>query len=58
LVFREGSYGDLLLVADVAPFRVGPAGAGEAIDGDGLGIDVDRSHVEEFVSDAFEVSNS
>lgn len=55
LMFCEGSYGDLLLAADVAQCRVGPGGVGPALQGDGLGLDVEHAAIAEYVTESFAV---
>jgi muconate cycloisomerase len=50
LRFAEGSYGKLLLEADVSDaMDLRPGGWGPAIDRDGLGIDVDLARIEPYV---------
>jgi muconate cycloisomerase len=55
ITFCEGSYGDLLLAADVAPFGIGAGGLGAAIEGVGLGIDVDPTRVAAHVTECVEL---
>jgi muconate cycloisomerase len=57
LRFAEGSYGKLLLRADVSDaMDLGPGGAGAAIARDGLGLDVDLGRVSEFVLSSTELA--
>jgi muconate cycloisomerase len=51
LLFLEGSYGRLLLEEDVGEpdLTFGPGGRAGALDGPGLGIEVDPARVERFV---------
>jgi L-alanine-DL-glutamate epimerase-like enolase superfamily enzyme len=50
LRFAEGSYGKILLKADVSDaMDLGRGGAGAVISGDGLGVDVDLERIAEYV---------
>ena len=50
LRFAEGSYGKLLLQADVSDaLDLGPGGIGAALQGDGLGLDVDLERVAQYL---------
>jgi L-alanine-DL-glutamate epimerase-like enolase superfamily enzyme len=50
LRFAEGSYGKLLLEADVSDsMDLGPGGTGPAIQGNGLGLDVDLERIAPYV---------
>lgn len=50
LRFAEGSYGKLLLQADVSDaLDLGPGGVGAALQGDGLGLEPDIEHIAPYV---------
>lgn len=50
LCFAEGSYGKLLLEADVSDaLDLGRGGTGEALAGDGLGLEVDLERIAQYV---------
>jgi muconate cycloisomerase len=57
LRFAEGSYGKLLLEADVSDeMDLGHGGLGKVRDGDGLGLDVDLQRIEPYVVSRMKLS--